>query len=127
LWSAAWAGARGGARLTGGVADAAGPAARSVARATAERRGQALTAIAAAIDQHRPHILAASARDVAAARDAGVTAALLDRLMLDDRRVTGLARAVAEVADAPDVLGRVERAETRPNGLALHPVRIPPG
>jgi glutamate-5-semialdehyde dehydrogenase len=109
------------------VAEAARTAARSVARAPAERRAQALAAIAAAIDRHRPQILAASARDVAAARDAGLTAALLDRLMLDDRRITGLARAVAEVADAPDVLGRVERAETRPNGLEIQRVRIPLG
>jgi glutamate-5-semialdehyde dehydrogenase len=109
------------------VAEAARTAARCVARMPAERRAQALAAIAAAIDQHRPQILAASARDVAAARDAGVTPALLDRLMLDDRRVTGLARAVAEVADAPDVLGRVERAETRPNGLEIQRVRIPLG
>jgi len=115
------------ARLIRAVAEAARTAARSVARAPAERRAQALAAIAAAIDRHRPQILAASARDVAAARDAGLTAALLDRLMLDDRRITGLARAVAEVADAPDVLGRVERAETRPNGLEIQRVRIPLG
>jgi len=115
------------ARLIRGVAEAARTAARSVARVPAERRGHALTAIAAAIDRHRPEILAASARDVAAARDGGVTPALLDRLMLDDRRVTGLARAVSEIAEAPDILGRVERAETRPNGLEIQRVRIPLG
>lgn len=109
------------------VAEAARAAARIVAKATAQQRAQALTAIAAAIERHRPAILAANARDLAAARDAGVTAALLDRLMLDDRRIAGLARAVAEIAAAPDVLGRVERAETRPNGLEVQRVRIPLG
>ena len=115
------------ARLIRGVAEAARTAARSVARSTAAQRNEALTAIAAAIDRHRPAILAASARDVAAARAAETPAALVDRLMLDDRRVTGLVRAVAEVAAAPDLLGRVERAETRPNGLEIQRVRIPLG
>ena len=115
------------ARRIRGLAEAARAAARIVARATAAQRTQALTAIAAAIERHRPAILAGNARDVAAARDAGVTAALLDRLSLDDRRVAGLARAVAEIAAAPDVLGRIERAETRPNGLEIQRVRIPLG
>jgi glutamate-5-semialdehyde dehydrogenase len=110
-----------------GVAEAARAAARIVARAAAAQRTQALTAIAAAIERHRPAILAGNARDLAAARDAGVTAALLDRLRLDDGRVAGLARAVAEIAAAPDVLGRIERAETRPNGLEIQRVRIPLG
>jgi glutamate-5-semialdehyde dehydrogenase len=109
------------------VAQAARTAARIVAKATAPQRTEALAAIARAIDRHRPAILAASARDVAAARDAGTSAALLDRLMLDDRRVTGLARAVAEIADAPDILGRIDRTETRPNGLEIQRVRIPLG
>jgi glutamate-5-semialdehyde dehydrogenase len=114
-------------RLIRRVAEAARAAARRVARASAERRTHALTAIAAAIEAHCPAILAASARDVAAARDTGTSAALLDRLMLDERRVAALARAVREIADAPDILGRVERSETRPNGLEIQRVRIPLG
>jgi glutamate-5-semialdehyde dehydrogenase len=110
-----------------GVAEAARAAARIVARATASHRTRALTAIAEAIDRHRSEILAANAEDVAAARQAGVTAALLDRLQLDDRRITGLARAVADIAGAPEILGRVDRTETRPNGLEIQRVRIPLG
>jgi glutamate-5-semialdehyde dehydrogenase len=109
------------------VAEAARNAARIVAKASAPQRTRALVAIAEAIDRHRPAILAANARDLAAARDAGTSAALLDRLMLDDRRIGGLARAVAEIADAPDILGRVDRTETRPNGLEIQRVRIPLG
>jgi glutamate-5-semialdehyde dehydrogenase len=110
-----------------GVAEAARTAARVVAKATAPQRTQALAAIAEAIERRRSAILAANARDLAAARDAGTSDALLDRLMLDDRRVTGLARAVSEIAAAPDVLGRVDRTETRPNGLEVQRVRIPLG
>ncbi|HEU4734424.1 MAG TPA: glutamate-5-semialdehyde dehydrogenase [Kofleriaceae bacterium] len=114
-------------QLIRGVAEAARAAARIVARADAQHRTRALTQIAEAIDRLRPQILAANAKDLAAARDAGMTPALIDRLLLDDRRITGLSRAVAEIAAAPDVLGRVERTEVRPNGLEVQRVRIPLG
>jgi glutamate-5-semialdehyde dehydrogenase len=115
------------AQLIRGVAEAARAAARIVARSTAQHRTRGLTAITEAIYRHRPALLAANARDMAAARDAGVTPALLDRLLLDDKRITALARAVADIAAAPEILGRVERTETRPNGLEIQRVRIPLG
>ena len=115
------------ARLIRGVAEAARAAARVVARAPQAQRTLALTSIAAAIDRHRPAVLAANAKDLAAAREAGVAPALLDRLLLDDKRITGLARAVADIAAAPEVLARIERSETRPNGLEIQRVRIPLG
>jgi glutamate-5-semialdehyde dehydrogenase len=115
------------ARLIRGMAEAARSAARSVAKATAQHRTRGLTAISEAIDRHRPAILAANARDMAAARDAGTGPAMLDRLLLDDRRITGLARAVADIAAAPEVVGRIDRTETRPNGLEIQRVRIPLG
>jgi glutamate-5-semialdehyde dehydrogenase len=115
------------ARLIRGVAEAARAASRVVARSTAAQRTQALTAIAAAIERHRPQILAGNAADLAAARQAGIGGAMLDRLMLDDQRITGLARVVGEIAAAPEVIGRVERTETRPNGLEIQRVRIPLG
>jgi glutamate-5-semialdehyde dehydrogenase len=115
------------ARRIRGVAEAARAAARMVAKATAQHRTRALTAISEAIYRHRVAILAANARDVDAARSAGVTAALVDRLLLDDKRITGLARAVADIAAAPEIVGRVDRTETRPNGLEIQRVRIPLG
>jgi glutamate-5-semialdehyde dehydrogenase len=115
------------AQLIRGVAEAARAAARVVARATAQDRTRALTAISEEIHRHRPALLAANARDMEAAREAGLSPALLDRLLLDDRRISGLARAVADIAAAPEILGRVERAETRPNGLEIQRVRIPLG
>jgi glutamate-5-semialdehyde dehydrogenase len=115
------------AQLIRGVAEAARAAARIVAKATAEHRTRALTAISEAIDRHRPALLGANARDMEAARQAGLAPAMLDRLLLDDKRINGLARAVADIAAAPEILGRVERAETRPNGLEIQRVRIPLG
>jgi glutamate-5-semialdehyde dehydrogenase len=107
------------------VAERARAASRVVAKASAEQRRIALHAIADAIDRHAPAILAANAKDMAAATE--LAAAMQDRLRLDDKRVAALSRAVREVADAPDILGRVERTETRPNGLEVQRVRIPLG
>jgi glutamate-5-semialdehyde dehydrogenase len=115
------------ARLVRGVAEAARAAARIVAKASAEHRTRGLVAIAAAIERHRPAILTANARDMATAHDAGTAPAMLDRLRLDDARIAGLARAVAEIAAAPEILGRVERSETMRNGLEIQRVRIPLG
>jgi glutamate-5-semialdehyde dehydrogenase len=110
-----------------GVAQAARGAARIVAKATAEQRTRALRAIGGAIESLRAEILAANAKDVAAAEAANTSPAMVDRLRLDDKRIAALVRAVNEIADAPEVLGRVEREETRPNGLAIARVRIPLG
>jgi glutamate-5-semialdehyde dehydrogenase len=115
------------AQLIRGVAEAARAAARIVARASTQDRTRALIAISEAIDRHRPALLLANAKDVSAARDAGLSPALLDRLLLDDKRITGLSRAVADIAAAPEILGRVDRTETRPNGLEIQRVRIPLG
>lgn len=114
-------------RLIRGVAQAARAAARIIAKATAAQRTFALLAIADAIDAARPQILAANTKDLEAGRAAGLSAAMLDRLKLDDARVAGLSRAVREVAAAPEVLGKVEHTETRPNGLEVSRVRIPLG
>jgi glutamate-5-semialdehyde dehydrogenase len=114
-------------QLVRDVAQAARDASRIVAKAPAAQRTEALRAIAAAIGDHRAEILAANAKDIAAGEGANMSAALVDRLRLDDKRIDALARAVLEIADAPEVVGQVERTETRPNGLEVARVRIPLG
>ncbi|MBA3455452.1 MAG: glutamate-5-semialdehyde dehydrogenase [Deltaproteobacteria bacterium] len=109
------------------VAETARAASRIVAKATSAQRTAAIQAIGAAIEAHASDILAANARDLAAGEVAGLSAAMLDRLKLDPKRVAGLARAVAEVAAAPDLIGAIERSEVRPNGLEVSRVRIPLG
>jgi glutamate-5-semialdehyde dehydrogenase len=107
------------------LAEAARAAARVVAKASAAQRTAALVAIADAVDRHAPEILASNARDVARAES--LAPAMLDRLRLDATRVANLARAIREIAAQPDLIGRVERSETRPNGLEVQRVRIPLG
>jgi glutamate-5-semialdehyde dehydrogenase len=106
---------------------AARTASRVVAKATAAKRTAALTAIAAAIEANVADILAANSDDVASARAANTPAAMVDRLTLDPKRVAALAAAVREIAAQPELVGRTERTETRPNGLEVSRVRIPLG
>ena len=96
-----------------------------VARAPAETRRAALLAIADAIDAGRAEILAANGRDLA--NNSGLATAMVDRLRLDDKRVAGLSAAVREIAAQPELLGRIDKTETRPNGLVVERVRIPLG
>jgi glutamate-5-semialdehyde dehydrogenase len=109
------------------LASRARSAARAVATAPAETRAAALRAIASAIRTRTSEILAANARDVAAAQARGTPPAMIDRLRLDPGRVAAIAAAVDEIAAMPDVVGRLERPETRPNGLEVARMRIPLG
>ncbi len=109
------------------IAQAARDASRIVAKAPAETRQAALLATATAIEAQASEILAANARDIATATTAGLAPAMLDRLGLDPGRLAALARAVREIAAAPELIGRVERTETRPNGLVVERARIPLG
>lgn len=83
--------------------------------------------MAAALEAHHQTILAANARDLQQATAKGVQGAMLDRLRLDEIRITGIAHAVREIAALPDPVGLVTRRETRPNGLEVERVRIPLG
>ncbi|MCB9562165.1 MAG: glutamate-5-semialdehyde dehydrogenase [Kofleriaceae bacterium] len=102
-------------------------ASRVVARSSAQTREAALRAIAAAVRAGADEILAANAEDVAAATERGLASAMVDRLRLTPTRLDGVARAIEEVAAQPDLIGRLERAERRPNGLEIARMRIPLG
>jgi len=103
------------------VAEAARTASRILAKATAAQRAAALHAIAEAIVAD-DGLAAANARDLEAA--SALAPAMRDRLRLD---VGKIVTAIREVAALPEVLGNVEKRETRPNGLAIERVRIPLG
>lgn len=109
------------------LARAAKAAARIMAKAPVAQRRTALVAIADEIVARRDEILAANARDLDAAKAAGMAPAMQDRLKLDGGRVQGLANAVRAVSQAPDLVGRLERAESLPSGLELTRMRIPLG
>ncbi len=91
-----------------------------------ERNG-ALVAMAKALRDEAAVIVAANGEDMAAAREAGTSEALLDRLMLDESRVGAMADALEEVAALPDPLGVVSLESTLYNGIALRRVSVPLG
>lgn len=74
-----------------------------------------------------PAILAANEKDVGAAKDRGLTDAMIDRLKLDADRVEGIAGGVEIIAALPDPVGRVLWDTTRPNGLQINRVSVPIG
>jgi len=102
-------------------------AASQLALASAEVKVMALKAAAKAVRGRQDEILAANAEDVAAAKAAGIGAALIDRLALDPKRVEGIAAGLEEIAAQPDPVGKVLAQWTRPNGLDISRVSLPLG
>ena len=102
-------------------------AAQVLAHANTELKSRALRVSAEAIRDHRAEILAANARDLDEAGRAQLSAAVVDRLILDEKRVAGIADSLEAVAAFPDPVGTVLAEWTRPNGLAISRVRTPLG
>lgn len=106
---------------------AAKAASYTLAAAGTERKNAALDAIAAVLTQRRSEWLEANAADVEAAKAAGMRPAMLDRLRLTEERVSGIVEAVRQVIALPDPIGKVDKMETRPNGLVIGRRRVPLG
>jgi len=106
---------------------AAKAAAVKMATITTKLKNDALLRIADALEQNKDSILAANGLDMAAARDSGMASGMMDRLALDDGRINDIAKAVRDVAAQSDPIGRVDRLERRPNGLAIGRKTVPLG
>ena len=106
---------------------AAREAARALARLSAEVRNRALEAIADELPARESDILAANAEDMEAGRQAGLSEAVLDRLLLTHERLEGIAADVRQVAVLPDPLGEMFDTRTLANGLQVGRKRVPLG
>ena len=102
-------------------------AAHQLARRSGTAKNQILHAVSAALLAHTDDILAANARDLAAAADHGISGIMLDRLRLDAARIQAIAAGVAQVADLPDPIGTVVRGYTNADGLDILQKRVPLG
>ncbi|WP_132256372.1 glutamate-5-semialdehyde dehydrogenase [Methylobacterium segetis] len=102
-------------------------AARQMALASAQTKDIALRAIAERIRVGSAEILRANARDVAAAKAASQSAALIDRLTLDEKRIAAIADAVEKIGALADPVGRQLAAFERPNGLLIERIAVPLG
>jgi glutamate-5-semialdehyde dehydrogenase len=109
------------------MGEAARAGARALRLASAEQRTAALQAMAKAIREDAGKILAANAKDIEQAKANGLSGPMLDRLLLDEARLEGMAQGVEAVAAIPDPLGVETARWTRPNGLDIARVRTPIG
>ncbi|HSJ04733.1 MAG: glutamate-5-semialdehyde dehydrogenase [Verrucomicrobium sp.] len=94
---------------------------------TTDQKNTILLAMATGVRAHAEEILAANAKDVAAAETKGLTKPMVDRLRLDAKSLEGIAAAIEQVADLPDPVGEELGQWTRPNGLVMRKVRVPIG
>lgn len=102
-------------------------AAYRLAALTSDQKNDILRAMAAAIRARVPEIIAANAKDLAAGTEKGLSAAMLDRLKLDEARIEAMADGIDQVATLPDPVGQVLDAWERPNGIRIEQVRVPIG
>jgi len=102
-------------------------AARKLGPKSREVKDAALEAIAQALESKQRHVLEANEADLVAARAKGTTGAMLDRLLLDERRLAAVAQSVREIAALADPVGEVVSRSVRPNGLHVTRVRVPLG
>src|SRR5437870_13497170 len=109
------------------MAKQARAAARALAKLTTAEKNECLIAMADALEQNRDDIKKANARDMETSAQLGLSAAMLDRLRLDDPRIAAMANGLREVAALPDPVGRILDQRVRPNGLKLQKISTPIG
>lgn len=109
------------------MGDRAVVAARALAMLSARRKNTILMAMADEIEARRDAIRAANQTDMDLARQAGLSAAMLDRLLLTDDRIIAMSRALRAIAGLKDPVGTRITRWIRPNGLVIQKVRVPIG
>ena len=109
------------------LGQAARGAARVLATSAEAQRNRALTAAADAVRRSADAILVANTQDLAAGEARGLSAAMLDRLRLNEARLEAIAAGLEAIAALPDPVGRVLAEWTRPNGLRIRRVAVPIG
>ncbi|MCY4043147.1 MAG: glutamate-5-semialdehyde dehydrogenase [Candidatus Dadabacteria bacterium] len=92
-----------------------------------QTKNKALEAVASALLAGRENIMRENAEDLARAEKNGMSAAMIDRLAIDDKRLTAMAQGIRQVAALEDPVGKTAPFSTRPNGLRVEKMRIPLG
>ena len=102
-------------------------ASRHIAKATTAQKNAALLNIADSINQNREALLDANQQDMAAGKQKGLEAALLDRLELTDARVNGMLGGIKQVAKLDAPVGEINDLKYRPSGIQVGRMRVPLG
>jgi glutamate-5-semialdehyde dehydrogenase len=98
-----------------------------LAKLTTAEKNACLLAMATALEQNAAAIKKANAQDMETGAKLNLSAAMLDRLKLDDKRISAMAKGLREVAALPDPVGKILDQRTRPNGLKLQKISTPIG
>ncbi len=109
------------------MAQRAQSAARHLAIAGTHTKDNALRSMAESLTTHQQAILDANALDIQAGREKGLSPTLLDRLLLTEKRIQGMAEGLRQIAGLPDPVGQILEGSRRPNGLNIQRVRVPLG
>ena len=102
-------------------------AAAKLAVAPTDAKNRALKEMAASLRRRANHILSENAKDIEAGEAKGLTGAMLDRLLLNEDRIEGVAKGLEAIAELNDPVGVIDSAWDRPNGLKIERVRVPLG
>ncbi len=108
-------------------AKAAKQAAGAMAILSTETKNRALMEMANVLEQHSQTIIEANRLDVELAQQKGIRRSYIDRLMLNESRIAGMADGLRQAASLPDPVGEGDYATVRPNGLEIRRVRVPLG
>ena len=109
------------------LAQEAQQATRIMANLSATAKNDMLRRMADALESATPALVEANEKDLERAREKGLSAAMIDRLVINEDRVKGMADGLREVADLPDPVGEVTGMWRRPNGIQVGRMRIPLG
>jgi len=109
------------------LAEKAKEASRRLARLSTKEKNDLLLAMAGELELQKQGITEANQQDMVAARAAGISGALLDRLDLNEKRFSEMVEGVRQVARLPDPIGEVVKQWRRPNGLEISKIRVPIG
>ena len=102
-------------------------ASRAMAKAETNTKNLALTTIAKAILREKDALLAANQQDLAAAKAAGMEAAMLDRLALTEKSIATMAEGLQQIASLADPIGEISDMKYRPSGIQIGKMRVPLG
>lgn len=101
--------------------------ARGLARALAGQKNAALLEMAYCLKKRVKELIVENKKDVLLAREKGLSQALIDRLMVNEKRVEEMAKGLIEVASLPDPVGEITKMWQRPNGMHVGKMRVPIG
>ncbi|RTZ70835.1 MAG: glutamate-5-semialdehyde dehydrogenase [Aquificaceae bacterium] len=100
---------------------------RELINTTTEVKNKTLLRAAELIDQRREEIKEANQRDIETAKEMGLSKAVIDRLLLNDKRIDGMIKVLKDVANLEDPVGKIDKMWTRPDGLKIGKMRVPLG